>query len=190
MLLDKNQLTVVRTHRRWRVRFSNSISRPKSTSFAVKRRGARVGTREAHEIWRLPRRPDGTPREDAHSRTQDRRVNLGPPFCGAISASMHPDARSICVPAVLSHSIREALMTSKHWKRVPSPVNSGLPRITGIGVSRRCNPARLVAQDDAQEGVVDLQTTVVLDKPELPKFVHEEIDARPRRAEHFGERAL
>jgi quercetin dioxygenase-like cupin family protein len=43
MLLDKNQLAVVRTHRLWRVRLSNSISRPKSTSFAVKRRGARVG---------------------------------------------------------------------------------------------------------------------------------------------------
>ncbi len=35
MLRDKNQLTVVRTHCLWRVHFSNSISRPKSITFAV-----------------------------------------------------------------------------------------------------------------------------------------------------------
>jgi hypothetical protein len=42
----RESLTVVRTRRRWRVRFSNSISPPKSTSFTVRRRGARAGTRE------------------------------------------------------------------------------------------------------------------------------------------------
>jgi len=47
-----------------------------------------------------------------------------------------------------------------------------------------------VAQDHAQERVVDLQAAVVLDESELPKLVHEEVHARTRRAHHLGKRFL
>jgi hypothetical protein len=44
-----------------------------------------------------------------------------------------------------------------------------------------------VAQHDAQERIVDLQVTVVVDEPELAKLVHEEVHSRPCRADHFGQ---
>ena len=46
--------------------------------------------------------------------------------------------------------------------------------------------AGLVPQHDAQERVVDPQAAVVVDEPELPKLVHEEVHPRPCRADHFG----
>ena len=54
---------------------------------------------------------------------------------------------------------------------------------------RRCTPGS-VAQHDAQERVVDLQAAVVVDEPELPKLVHEEVDTRARRADHLGQEFL
>jgi predicted PurR-regulated permease PerM len=42
-----------------------------------------------------------------------------------------------------------------------------------------------ILQDDGQEGVVDLQAAVVFDESELPKLVHEEVDARARGADHL-----
>ena len=39
-------------------------------------------------------------------------------------------------------------------------------------------PIYSIAEHDAQEGVVDLQAAVVVDEPELPELVHEEIEAR------------
>jgi hypothetical protein len=43
---------------------------------------------------------------------------------------------------------------------------------------------------DCHEGVVDLQTAVVFDVAELLELLHEEVDARPRGADHFRERLL
>jgi hypothetical protein len=45
-------------------------------------------------------------------------------------------------------------------------------------------------QHDAQERSVDLETAVVFDETELPEFVHEKIDPRACRADHFRERFL
>ena len=50
--------------------------------------------------------------------------------------------------------------------------------------------ARNIVHDDGQEGMIDLEATVVFDEPELLELVHEEIDARTGRADHFRERLL
>lgn len=42
-----------------------------------------------------------------------------------------------------------------------------------------------VAQHDTQERAVHFQGAVVVDEPELPKLVHEEVDARSCRADHL-----
>jgi hypothetical protein len=47
--------------------------------------------------------------------------------------------------------------------------------------------SRLVVQDHAQKATMDRQTTViaVIDKAQLPEFVHEMTDSRPGRANHL-----
>ena len=42
-----------------------------------------------------------------------------------------------------------------------------------------------IVQDDTQEGTVDMETAIVLNEPQFPEFVHEEIDPRARCANHF-----
>ena len=48
----------------------------------------------------------------------------------------------------------------------------------------------LVMKHDVEEGTVHPQCAVVVDKAELPEFVHKEIDARPRRPDHVSEHVL
>jgi hypothetical protein len=46
-------------------------------------------------------------------------------------------------------------------------------------------------QDNTQEGIVDLQSAlIVLNEAEFPKFIHEEIDSRSRCANYFRQRLL
>src|SRR5471032_3246858 len=48
----------------------------------------------------------------------------------------------------------------------------------------------LVAQQYAQQGAVNLQVAVVVDEAQLPEFVHEKTDPRPRRADDAGQGLL
>src|SRR5580692_10685615 len=47
--------------------------------------------------------------------------------------------------------------------------------------------ARLVVEDQVQQRGVDLDAAIVLDQAELAELVHEEADARARRADHLGQ---
>jgi hypothetical protein len=49
---------------------------------------------------------------------------------------------------------------------------------------------RLIAQNHVQQGTVDFNLAVVINKPQLPKFVHEKTDARSRCADHLREGLL
>ena len=45
-------------------------------------------------------------------------------------------------------------------------------------------------QDDGQEGIVDFKPAVILDKAQLPEFIHEIIHSRARGTDHSGQRLL
>jgi hypothetical protein len=45
-------------------------------------------------------------------------------------------------------------------------------------------------ENDGQEGIIDLESAVVLDEAKLLEFVHEQIDARAGCANHLRERLL
>src|SRR6267143_2148057 len=49
---------------------------------------------------------------------------------------------------------------------------------------------KLVVEDYTQEGIVDVDLAVVLDKAQFPEFVHEKIDAGPRCANHLRQHLL
>ena len=53
-----------------------------------------------------------------------------------------------------------------------------------------CVALKSVVKDDAQQGSVDLQAAVVLDEAEFPEFIHEEVDARARCADHLSQHFL
>src|SRR5258708_16857605 len=50
--------------------------------------------------------------------------------------------------------------------------------------------ADLVVQDDAEEGIVDVDLAVVLDEAQFAEFVHEKIDAGARSANHLRQHFL
>ena len=43
----------------------------------------------------------------------------------------------------------------------------------------------LIAENYVQQGTVDFNAAVVVNKTQFPEFVHEETHARSRRADHF-----
>jgi hypothetical protein len=45
-------------------------------------------------------------------------------------------------------------------------------------------------QDDTQEGIVDLKSTIVPNEPQFPEFIHEKVNARARCANHFRQHLL
>ncbi len=45
-------------------------------------------------------------------------------------------------------------------------------------------------QDNTQEGIVDLDLAVVSNEAQFPELVHEQIDSRPRRANHLRQHFL
>ena len=50
--------------------------------------------------------------------------------------------------------------------------------------------ARLVVEDDVEEGTVHVHLTVVVNEAKFPELIHEETDAGTRRPNHLGERFL
>src|SRR5258706_9620329 len=48
----------------------------------------------------------------------------------------------------------------------------------------------LLVQDNAQEGIIDVDLAVVLDEARFPEFVHEKIAPGPRRANHLRQHLL
>src|SRR3984893_19479732 len=67
-------------------------------------------------------------------------------------------------------------------------------RIEAAGISRHSFASspdlRLIAQDHVQEGPVDFNSAVIVDKAQLPKSVHKKTDARSRRADHLRQGLL
>ena len=56
-----------------------------------------------------------------------------------------------------------------------------------LGGSARIPPdLGIVVQDDVQQGIMDLEFSVVFDKTQFAEFVHEKAYARSRRADHIG----
>src|SRR6202034_856905 len=47
-----------------------------------------------------------------------------------------------------------------------------------------------IVEDDAQEGIVDVDLAVILNEAKFPEFVHEKIDSGPRCADHLRQRLL
>lgn len=45
-------------------------------------------------------------------------------------------------------------------------------------------------QDDAEKGFVYVESAVVTDEAQFPKFVHEQIDSGPRSADHLSQQLL
>jgi hypothetical protein len=76
------------------------------------------------------------------------------------------------------------------WRRTPRgavALSCSLIRALAGRVQPQCDSRRSVAQHDTEKGVVDLQPAVVLDEPELPKLVHEEVHTRARGPNHLGQ---
>src|ERR1700722_12795843 len=49
---------------------------------------------------------------------------------------------------------------------------------------------RLLVEDDAQQGAMDLQVAIIVDEAQLPKLVYEFAHPRARGADHPGQRLL
>lgn len=58
-----------------------------------------------------------------------------------------------------------------------------------LRIRRRANDY-LVVQDNAQEGIVEVDLAVVSNDAQFSEFVHEKIDPRPRCANHFRQHLL
>src|SRR5229473_3586795 len=80
------------------------------------------------------------------------------------------------LPGIGSVSWWEALLPAVIWRSMP--------------LSEKRENWCLFVQDNPQEGIVDVDLAVVLDKAQSPEFVHEKIDAGPRCANHLGQHLL
>jgi hypothetical protein len=80
-----------------------------------------------------------------------------------------------------------------HNPAVTSALASGLLYLSQptlapcVSTSRSCRfCCKSLVQNDVQQGITDLDFSVVLDKTQFAEFVHEKAHARPGRADHFG----
>src|SRR5581483_3299108 len=63
-------------------------------------------------------------------------------------------------------------------------------RLRALYLLFRTLDVRLIVEDHAQQGTVDLQFTVVTDESQSAEFVHEEAHPRPGSPDHFCKRLL
>ena len=84
------------------------------------------------------------------------------------------------------------LQTHQLYERIyrPRRLPAACPRAPSRSQSERPGGVSLIVQDDREQRVVDLEPILVVDKPQSLEFLHEEIHARSRRADHFRQRLL
>jgi hypothetical protein len=63
--------------------------------------------------------------------------------------------------------------------------SSGSGRIVGAARRSRDVSDPLIVQDNAQERFIDVEAAVCVNEAQSLEFVHEQVDSRPRRADHF-----
>jgi hypothetical protein len=87
---------------------------------------------------------------------------------------------------ICSHRDTFTICVLPSWGKLLAPVGSDdLLTYTRSGAK-----VNSVVQDNAKEGIVDVDLAVVLDETQLPEFVHEEIDPGPRCANHLRQHLL
>jgi hypothetical protein len=79
--------------------------------------------------------------------------------------------------------------------RAESEQNSSHPGVPGAGqfhaaVLTVCRALRLIVEDHVQQGTVDFNMAVVINKTQFPEFVHERAHARSCRADHLRQGLL
>src|SRR5580658_564208 len=47
-----------------------------------------------------------------------------------------------------------------------------------------------IVQDHTEQGIVHMQTAVIIDESQFLEFIHEKIDSRPCRSNHLSQRLL
>ena len=71
--------------------------------------------------------------------------------------------------------LRESCCSTKERSRAGKGETDRLARRAGSAADNELKFAGLLVQDNGQQRLIDLDSTIVLDKAQLPEFVHEKI---------------